>query len=98
MLQAAGTVVTEMKTPDRPPALAEVRDSTPAAAAIKSRSSSTSPKASRLGSSSASQPDPTRPTLYAYPGSTALTADTYAHVMPEAKAHALGVVGDALSG
>jgi len=30
--------------------------------------------------------------------STAPTADTYAHVMPEAKAHALGVVGDALSG
>lgn len=30
--------------------------------------------------------------------STALTADTYAHVLPEAKAHALGVVGDAISG
>ena len=35
MLPAAGTVVTEMKTPDSPPTLAEVRDRTPAAAAIR---------------------------------------------------------------
>ena len=31
---AAGTVVTEMNTPDSPPVRAEVSDSTPAAAAI----------------------------------------------------------------
>jgi hypothetical protein len=30
----AGTVVTEMNTPDRPPAFAEVRESAPAAAAM----------------------------------------------------------------
>ena len=34
MLPAAGTVVTEMNTPDRPPIFADVSDSTPAAAAI----------------------------------------------------------------
>ena len=34
MLPAAGTVVTEMKTPERPPTRAEVSDSTPAAAAM----------------------------------------------------------------
>jgi hypothetical protein len=34
MLPAAGTVVTEMNTPVRPPDLAEVSDSTPAAPAI----------------------------------------------------------------
>ena len=33
-MPAAGMVVTEMKTPDRPPVLAEVRESTPAAPAI----------------------------------------------------------------
>ena len=31
---AAGTVVTEMKTPERPPTFAEVSDRTPAAAAM----------------------------------------------------------------
>ena len=31
---AAGTVVTEMNTPDRPPTLLAISDSTPAAAAI----------------------------------------------------------------
>ena len=34
MLPAAGTVVTEMKTPERPPTFAEVSESTPAAAAM----------------------------------------------------------------
>jgi hypothetical protein len=34
MYPAAGTVVTEMKTPDSPPTRADVRDSTPAAAAM----------------------------------------------------------------
>ena len=34
MLPAAGTVVTEMKTPDSPPTFAEVRERTPAAPAI----------------------------------------------------------------
>ncbi len=34
MLPAAGTVVTEMNTPERPPTLAEVSDRTPAAAAM----------------------------------------------------------------
>src|SRR4051794_10962543 len=33
-LPAAGMVVTEMKTPDSPPVLAEVRESTPAAPAM----------------------------------------------------------------
>ena len=33
-LPAAGTVVTEMKTPESPPTLAHVRERTPAAAAI----------------------------------------------------------------
>ena len=33
-LPAAGTVVTEMKTPESPPTFAEVRDRTPAAAAM----------------------------------------------------------------
>ena len=34
-LPAAGTVVTEMNTPDSPPTLALVRESTPAAAAMR---------------------------------------------------------------
>ena len=35
MFPAAGTVVTEMNTPDRPPTFAEVSESTPAAAAMR---------------------------------------------------------------
>ena len=39
MLPAAGTVVTEMNTPDRPPVRADVSDSTPAAAAMTATTS-----------------------------------------------------------
>ena len=39
MLPAAGTVVTEMNTPESPPVRADVSDSTPAAAAMTATTS-----------------------------------------------------------